>query len=390
MPVFHSGHFRVFWYVLFDAAARFDHDLEDREIVIISPWISDVTTHTSGWSESAISSAFDPHGGGSIESLSDVLGRLVKLGYDVTVVTLSTTGKWLPKARNKHLDRERQFMKKVSNLGVTCMLRNNIHKKYVKTPFTTFSGSLNISFNGLSGRTQEGADLFFKPFHEQDYKQRKQGVDATLVGAKDYFSASIPIQTWSPPKFEEFPDSQTPVLAGVDAETYPAVSGNEYPDMTPEGYLPPGYIVGPEIGDNESLSMKAQCSQLIQRTAMWAVRLLSDETLEGQKETEIIDQLLDLQSVNESSESKAETLPSIVAIRQLLLPNEDNPQLTEHLVSRLGLTDQQDMLMQWRNLTGKLLDGLEYLSDTLSGDSAPTPEDAETLAKLTSQFDDIS
>ena len=239
MPVFHSGHFRVFWYILFDAANRFDANLEDKEIVIISPWISDVTTHTSGWSDSSISSAFNPYGGGSIESLSDVLGRLVKLGYNVTVVTLSTTGKWLPKARNKHLDRERQFMNKVSRSGVNCMLRNNIHKKYVKTPFTTFSGSLNISFNGLSGRNQEGADLFFKTFHEQDYNQRKQGVDATLVGAKDYFSSSIPITTWSPPNFEIFPQSQIPELTSSHEESYPSVSGSVYPEMTPEGYLPP-------------------------------------------------------------------------------------------------------------------------------------------------------
>lgn len=391
MPVFHSGHFRVFWHVLFDAAARFDADLGDREIVIISPWISDVTTHTSGWSDSAVASAFDPHGGGSIESLSDVLGRLVKLGYNVTVVTLSTTGKWLPKARNTHLDRERVFMEKVRRLGVTCMLRNNIHKKYVKTPFSTFSGSVNISFNGLSGRTQEGADYFVKSVHQQDYQQRKQGVAASLVGAKDYFSASIPITTWLPPSFDQYPDAQHPDLADVDAETYPAVAGSEYPEMTPDGFLPPGNIAKSEIGNSESLSLKAQCSQLIQRTGMWAIWLLHDETVEGQLETDLINQLMGAAPADDASAaSEAETLPNIVAIKQLLLPSEDNPQLIEHLVSRLGLTNQQETWMQWRNLTGELLDGLEYFSDILSGDSPPTPDDAETLAKLTSQFDMLS
>lgn len=389
MPVFHSGHFRVFWHVLFDAAARFDETLEDKDIVIITPWVSDVTTQSSGWSDSAIASAFGLEGGGGIESLSDVLGRLVKLGYKVTVVTLSTTGKWLPKARNAHLDRERNFMKKVSKLGVSCMLRNNIHTKYVKTPFRTFSGSVNISFNGLSGRSQEGADYFVKSVHQQDYQQRKQGVAAYLVGAKDYFSTSVPIQTWSPPNFEEFPNSNIPDLAVAEAETYPSVSGSEYPEMTPEGYLPPGNIVSPEIGDNEDLSMKAQCSQLIQRTAMWAVRLISDETLEGQKETEIIHQLLDLQSVDESSEAETETLPSIMAIRQLLLPSEDNPQLTEHLASKLGLSGEQDTLMLWRKHTRELLNGLEYLSDALAGNNA-TSEHAELLTSLTNQFDNLS
>tara|TARA_B100000676_G_scaffold270996_1_gene288050 strand:- start:408 stop:1580 length:1173 start_codon:yes stop_codon:yes gene_type:complete len=389
MPVFHSGHFRVFWYILFDAANRFDANLEDKEIVIISPWISDVTTHTSGWSDSSISSAFNPYGGGSIESLSDVLGRLVKLGYNVTVVTLSTTGKWLPKARNKHLDRERQFMNKVSRSGVNCMLRNNIHKKYVKTPFTTFSGSLNISFNGLSGRNQEGADLFFKTFHEQDYNQRKQGVDATLVGAKDYFSSSIPITTWSPPNFEIFPQSQIPELTSSHEESYPSVSGSVYPEMTPEGYLPPGKILSAEIGENEKLSMMAQCSQLIQRTAMWAVGLLADETLEGHNEKDICDQLFDLQSEEDSLESNSEILPSIKAIRNLLLPSGQNQQLTDYLSSRLGLSDHPEALNFWRSQVGELLDGLEHLSNALAEDKTSL-ENAKILAALTTQFDNLS
>ena len=52
MPVFHAGHFRVFWHVLMDAAFRADQAPDDSEVIIISPWISDVTTSKSGWSDS--------------------------------------------------------------------------------------------------------------------------------------------------------------------------------------------------------------------------------------------------------------------------------------------------------------------------------------------------
>ena len=150
MPVFHSGHFRVFWDALLDAASRIDDaPANDKKIVIISPWISDVTTSRSGWSDVAIASAFGIDTG-NIESLSDILGKLVERGYEVTVVTLSTIGKWLPKIRNKNLELESNFMNKVSSKGVTCLLRNNLHMKYVKTPFSVFAGSINISFNGLS------------------------------------------------------------------------------------------------------------------------------------------------------------------------------------------------------------------------------------------------
>ena len=133
MPVFHSGHFRVFWNVLMDAAFRSDQVGDDSEVTIVSPWISDVMTSESGWSDSALSSAFGTHGG-NIESLSDVLGNLVSLGYKVTVVTLSTTGKWLPKSRNAHHDNERRFLEKVSRRGVSCLVRNDVHMKYIATP----------------------------------------------------------------------------------------------------------------------------------------------------------------------------------------------------------------------------------------------------------------
>ena len=74
MPIFHSGHFRVFWDVLLDAADRYDFLPEIRNY-IISPWISDVTTSRSGWSDTSIASAFNIDTG-NIESLSDILEDL--------------------------------------------------------------------------------------------------------------------------------------------------------------------------------------------------------------------------------------------------------------------------------------------------------------------------
>ena len=56
--------------------------------------------------------------------------------------------------------------------------------KYVKTPFAIFAGSINISFNGLSGRNQESASLYFPDTNEQDYRQAKSAIENTLVGSK--------------------------------------------------------------------------------------------------------------------------------------------------------------------------------------------------------------
>ncbi len=205
MPSFHSGHLRVFCHVLFEAAARIDEtEINEREIIIISPWISDITISTSGWSESAIKSSFSPFSAGKIESLSDVLGLLVKIGYKVTIVTLSTVGKWLPKKKKLDIGqtkRERQFMEKLEKLGINCRRRNNLHMKYLYTPFSIFSGSINFTFNGLSGRNQEGSSFFVKSIHSQEYNQRKKNIDSVLIGAQNYFSSDIPITDYKITKF---------------------------------------------------------------------------------------------------------------------------------------------------------------------------------------------
>ena len=117
MPVFHSGHFRVFWNVLMDAAFRSDQVGDDSEVTIVSPWISDVMTSESGWSDSrALICVRDSRRQHRVPQRRP--WNLVSLGYKGCNLTLSTTGKWLPKSRNAHHDNERRFLEKVSRRGV--------------------------------------------------------------------------------------------------------------------------------------------------------------------------------------------------------------------------------------------------------------------------------
>ena len=100
-------------------------------------------------------------------------------------------------------------------------------------------------------------------------------------------------------------------------------------------------------------------------------------------------QLFDLQSEEDSLESNSEILPSIKAIRNLLLPSGQNQQLTDYLSSRLGLSDHPEALNFWRSQVGELLDGLEHLSNALAEDKTSL-ENAKILAALTTQFDNLS
>ncbi len=375
MPVFHAGHFRVFWHVLMDAAFRTEDLGDDSQVTIISPWISDVMTSESGWSETCMSAAFDTHGG-SPEALSDVLGELVRVGYEVTVVTLSTTGKWLPKARNEHLDRERDFMEKIRDLGVTCLIRHDVHMKYVKTPFALMDGSINISFNGLSGRNHEAANLYFHDAQQQDFSQRRERISAVLVGARDYFSPRIPITQWIPPSFQPFPGSSAPDLSGVAMAQLPPV-GELYAPMVPSDFSPVGAVqMGgkPEVG----LSLKAQFSQLLYWSGVWALELLANEMVEGLDHGSVYDSIV--------QDMGGEMVTSPSAMRERLLSTDDYN--AQHSVrTRLGLVDDDAMWMEWRGLAEGLIGGLEFLSDRISSGSAPSDEDFALLSRLNSLYD---
>ena len=155
---------------------------QNREITLISPWITDLTSSRSGWSYSAITSALGESAGG-LQSLSDILISLVRKGYRVRVATLSTTGKWLRKKVDSKLDEEVRMMKKLSR-NVECYLGENIHMKYLSTPFCVLSGSLNLSFSGIHGRNQENTHLTFED--NQDYPTIIQGINRIIQQSRSY------------------------------------------------------------------------------------------------------------------------------------------------------------------------------------------------------------
>ena len=184
MPIFHSGQSRLLWHALFESGIRMNEVREDsREITLISPWITDLTSSRSGWSFTAITAALGESGSG-FESLSDVLISLVQKGYKVKVGTLSTTGKWLRKRVDSKLDEEVRMMKKLSRNGVECFLGENIHMKYLSTPFCVLSGSLNLSFNGIHGRNQENTHLTFQ--EDRDYPAILHGIHRIIEQSRPY------------------------------------------------------------------------------------------------------------------------------------------------------------------------------------------------------------
>ena len=77
---------RVFWALLHEAG-RYGPRQDDRELVLMAPWISDIPMTESGWSPLTLESIY-PNSNGNLESLASTLIELKKLEFDVTVISL--------------------------------------------------------------------------------------------------------------------------------------------------------------------------------------------------------------------------------------------------------------------------------------------------------------
>ena len=131
--------------------------------------------------------------------------------------------------------------------------------------------------------------------------------------------------------------------------------------------------------------MKAQCLQLINRVARFTVRLVADETIEGKRESEIGYKLMNVIQNDEKTVNDSEKIPNIGIMKELLIPN--NQKEIEYIKKRLGYAKDEDSYIHWSSKKNELLNGLEYLSSSISKKLSLTSEHKEIIDQLTRLFD---
>jgi hypothetical protein len=338
MPVYHSGQSRLLWHALFESGLRMGEiEQQHREITLISPWITDLTSSRSGWSYSAITSALGESAGG-LESLSDVLISLAQKGYQVRVATLSTTGKWLRKKVNSKLDEEVRMMKKLSRNGVDCYLGENIHMKYLSTPFCVLSGSLNLSFNGIHGRNQENTHLTFED--NQDYPAILHGINRIIEQSRPYDEEGTgTLVDWETPDVELFVQELDEENIGEEEN----VMLPEFEDVIDEGgfsnYVPIEIVDGSYLQDTDLRKKYIQSKfiQILQQIGR--IILLSTHQKVNEKRFKELEQSI---VPNLDGEGIKEILPSIAGIKRAILSEDEvlssngiNTELLRTLVGQL-------------------------------------------------------
>jgi hypothetical protein len=275
MPTVSIAQQRVFWSILHEAG-RIIETSEDREIVVMAPWISDLPMVECGWSPSSLESIY-PESNGHIESLSDVLIQLSKIGYLITVVTLSTEGKWLTREQNGFADAERDFFDLLRPHDIRCRVVDDLHVKMLRTPFAVMSGSANFTRNGLFGRTRENIQVEHIS-QRQNFEQLDHIVSDFILASRDYFTRAPSILQRQPPVRQLEDATELETLPTIEATPLvePSVLEGDYPAMVPTDYLPPGSILQPEQPSAEA-SLRARVEQHWQQICTFSHDLVVDE-----------------------------------------------------------------------------------------------------------------
>ena len=386
MPVFASGHFRIIWGLLFEAAHRYDDNLEDKEITLISPWFTDVTTAQSGWSEECMSAAFQQMH--NLESLSQVLRQLVKIGYDVKVLTAAGEHKWLEKSEDAYLEREVIFMEKLSRpvdltgRSVQCFRRGGLHKKFVKTPFGIMGGSTNTTMNGLAGRILDASTLFFKEYDEDNYGDVARQCISEFRGARAYGDESVPITDYRAPfdqlaRNAEVEVDLSSVAPPVLITEELRMNVDEMPPEVPSGYVPPGWLQAAPRDDVETKSFFGQLATLTNSTAEYTIATLSHEAKEGYRSAEISEKIYP-RGDDDSEDDDCSLLASLEALSEILLPTSER---STNFVKQQVENNTDYNYTVWHSIVSELLSGIATLSG-LSEDSEISTENVATINRL--------
>jgi hypothetical protein len=290
---------RVFWALLHEAG-RYGPRQDDRELVLMAPWISDIPMTESGWSPLTLESIY-PNSNGNLESLASTLIELKKLEFDVTVISLSTEGKWLTRDHNRFADAERDFFHLLKPHGISCSVVDDLHVKMLRTPYAVMSGSANFTRNGLFGRTRETVQVEHAS-NQQGFAQLHQIMKDFKAGSRDYFTRAPSIMDIARrrPNLESGLTGNASIELDEDqsnGQESPSVEEGDYPKMVPTDYLPPGTHLDSKQASAVP-SLHARMSLLWSEVVEYTHGLVVDEHSEDMN-TESLNQMLKGTNVSE-------------------------------------------------------------------------------------------
>lgn len=122
--------------------------LSGKEVVLISPWVSDLDQSNFSL-PLPIKDEVSNELGKNLSKLSNILIELHKHGVRVRLVTHPLDGDYKSSWNQSSKDRETRFLNRLSENGVEVMYNVINHSKIIYTPVAILSGSANLTNNGF-------------------------------------------------------------------------------------------------------------------------------------------------------------------------------------------------------------------------------------------------
>jgi hypothetical protein len=316
MGSFSFGHLQTVWSLLHKAALNRE-SRDDNKIVIVSPWHHNAARNEDGWSSSVLDAIYTNRSGGT-ESLSDILSELVSMGYEVTMVTLSQYGRNMSRGDNSVLDREKNFFEVLERSGIQCSLVDDIHHKYLRTPFDIIEGSMNLSKNGLFGKTRDTMTLISKARDPQIFNQNDSIIQDILSSSKSYYEkpSSVTEVSVAQYKINDISNYLDKMITKLPELKINIMIDETFAPNVPDDLEP----IGQEPGESNEVSYTStliQANGLFETWVMNYIELLVNELFEDTQENSLAEKF------SPFPVSNYEPKPSVIFERMLTALSEE-------------------------------------------------------------------
>ena len=128
-------------------------DGRDHEILIASPWISDIENRQHRLSL-PIREIVAGEMGRDFRHLAHLLISLSDAGASIGLMTASMESSWKSDKSETYKSRERNLLRMLHIGGVTVRVHDSNHSKFVSCPLGVLSGSANVTDNGFYHNTE--------------------------------------------------------------------------------------------------------------------------------------------------------------------------------------------------------------------------------------------
>jgi hypothetical protein len=274
MTEIYSCQQQLFWSLLHRSAAIENKIPKDqKKIFISSKLFEDVPIQGDGWSPDLTQRIYN--GSNSyFERLSNVLHGLADLGYQVTVLTESSTWKWAVQGSDARVDSESRFLNMLlKNPNISLKSLSHLSDSLLQTPVGSLKIKSTLTSNEFFGRSFQSSEFVF--VKSPNNKVLLRSVENLVSKSTDYNTKVKDIGKVAIPNLAPVQSSNAVESSVGDTNTIesdglievnmeiaesPLQSPEKYVPSTPQNYTPAG-IDNPSASAMER-SVTVQCNKL--------------------------------------------------------------------------------------------------------------------------------